>query len=176
MNNSELSNSQFVNMLKDMKYVEFIKESSKKFIDNFDNQIKNNLINNTAELEFLKLLLIEGRSNYFLQFNDSKKVFLLFKRNFKGMMVIGHNTPKDIVEEYFAGVPKVIELLHIHSIQKGEGRKMMKNLIKLAKNLKLDIVLWTETEENTNYFKSYGFENLGPVGARNENLMVYRYL
>lgn len=173
MNYSELSHLQFIELLEDKKYVESIKNSSKQFIEQFDYEIKNNLINDPAEVEFLKLLLVEGRSNYYLQFNDEQKAFILLKRNLKGMMIIGHNTPLSIIGEHFSGVPKVLELIQIHSVQKGEGRKMLKTLIKLAKALNLDIVLWAETEKNTKYFESYGFENLGSLGDKEENLMVY---
>lgn len=124
------------------------------------------------EKAFLSAILVEARSNFFMQFNEKKRVFLLYKRNFKGLMIIGHNTPRTNLKGYFNGHEFVLELVIIHSSQKGEGHKMIKRLLYLKKILKLPIVLWTESEKNVLYFEKYGFKNKGKLGDNNEFLMV----
>ena len=172
MNTSNISHGQFLNLMSDEEQKGMIKSSSKVFIDLFEERVKNKQIDTDKEKAFISAILEEARSNFYMQFNDEMRVFLLFKRNFKGLMIIGHNTPKPNLKDYLNGQEHVLELIVIHSSQKGEGHKMIKRLLNLSKKLKLPITLWTESDENVLYFEKYGFENKGQLGDNNEFLMV----
>lgn len=127
---------------------------------------------NESEKNFLKLILEEARSNFYMEFIKADIAFLLIKRNFKGFIRIAHNKPKEESKDYYNGAEYIIDLLNIHSYEKGEGHKMMKRVLRLGKELKLPIPLWTETKENVLYFENYGFKNVGQLGDNKEYLMI----
>lgn len=171
MNITDASHEMFVKLFADKKQKEMIRNSSKTFIRFFEEIVKNDKMDD-KEKSFLLAILTEAKSNFYVQFNLQEKAFLLYKRNFKGVMIIGHNRPGAQFEDYFKGHEYVIELTHIHSVQKGEGHKMIKRLLHLKKKLKSPVVLWTETKENVLYFEKYGFENKGRLGDKKEFLMI----
>lgn len=131
-----------------------------------------NMSLNESEKKFLKLIVEEAKSNFYMEFNQEDIAFLLIKRNFKGFIRIAHNKPKEESRDYYNGSEYIIDLLNIHSYKKGEGHKMMKRVLRFGKELKLPIHLWTETKENVLYFEKYGFKNLGQLGDSGEYLMV----
>lgn len=174
MNITEKSHKQFYEMINDDGYRKEVKNLTPKYVKRFEKIIQyDDGLNSEKDKAFVKAILIEARSNYYMVFNADKKAFILTKRNFKGAMIIGHYTPVGILKDYFNGYEKVIELVHIHSAQKGEGHKMMKNILKLKKELKIPIMLWAETDDNAHYFEKYGFKNYGRLGEIGEYLMIF---
>lgn len=79
--------------------------------------------------------------------------------------------PNPNFKVYYNDTPILLELLEIHSLQKGEGYKLMKQVIAIGKCLNIPITLWAETNENMLYFTRYSFTNLSKV--ENEYLMSY---
>ena len=70
MNNGERLHLEFLQVLEDKRMIENIKESSKDFISELDYSLKNLSIYDATQVSLLNLLLIEGRSNYFINYND----------------------------------------------------------------------------------------------------------
>lgn len=146
-------------------------EHSKLEIEDMIFSIKNMNLNE-SEKKFLNLIVEEARSNFYMEFNQDDIAFLLIKRNFKGFIRVAHNKAEVELKDYYNGAEFIIDLLNIHSYEKGEGHKMMKRVLRLSKELKLPICLWTETNENVLYFENYGFKNIGQLGVNGEYRMV----
>jgi len=175
LNISEKSHRQFHETINDEVYRKNIVNLTPKFVKKFEKIIENNNgLNVKKDIAFVKAILIEARSNYYMIYNSDSKAFILTKRNFKGVMIIGHYTPVEILKDYFKGYEKVIELVHIHSAKKGEGRKMMKTILKFKKDLEIPIMLWAETDDNAHYFENYGFKNYGRKGNEDEHLLILK--
>ena len=68
----------------------------------------------------------------------------------------------------------VIEVLNIHSLQKGEGYKVMQMVIDLSNQLQSPICLMVETEQHQKYFERYGFKNLVALEKENEYTMIFQ--
>ncbi|KAA9022914.1 hypothetical protein [Niallia endozanthoxylica] len=123
--------------------------------------------------QYLKWVSKQTEFNYYLALLPKGNGLILLKQNLKGAIVLGLNRPNEKLQPFFEGHHLILELLNIHSMQKGEGYKMMQKVISLSKKLDSPICLWAETEEIVQYFERYGFENYGALGENNECMMVF---
>lgn len=167
---NDYHNKMFVR-LSDYNQQKQIIKNSKLDVEDILYSIKNmNLLE--SEKKFLNLLIEEARSNFYMEYNEVDKAFFLIKRNFKGFIKIAHYKPNEKFKDYYNGSEYIIDLLNIHSYEKGEGHKMMKRVLRIGKELKLPLHLLTETKDNVLYFENHGFKNLGQLGDSEEFLMV----
>ncbi|MFP7200194.1 hypothetical protein SFC08_04390 [Lysinibacillus halotolerans] len=157
--------------VKDKTFIENVKQMTPKYRTFAEDQLKKiNEKEDFRKIEYLKWIVEQSKSNFYLGIRGSE--ITLIKRNFKGALTIGYNTPRDDLKHFYNGYDYIIELLNIHSFKKGEGYKMMKLLIELSKKAQSPISLYTETEVNVKYFERYGFVNIGRMGINNEYLMI----
>src|SRR5690606_2314274 len=94
----------------------------------------------------------------------------LISRNTKAIMCIALNTTNKKYLQYYNS-KYILDLLHIHSFRKGEGKKLMEAFLRIRRNLNIPGSLWTESSENVKYFEKYGFINLGRLGDSSEFLL-----
>jgi hypothetical protein len=127
---------------------------------------------NEKAKQYLKWVLKQTEFNFYLALLPKGRGVILLKQNLKAVLVIGFNRPQEDLKSFFEGHDFILEILNIHSIQKGEGSKMLKKVIDLSKKISSPICLWTETEENRRYFERYGFKNYSEVGEN--SMMVLR--
>ncbi|MBB6447614.1 hypothetical protein [Bacillus benzoevorans] len=123
--------------------------------------------------QYLKWVLKQTEINFYLAILPQGRGLILFKQNLKAAIVLGLNRPHEEVKSFFPGHDFILEILNIHSMQKGEGYKIMNKVIDLAKQLNSPICLWTESEENVHYFERYGFKNHGKLDGSDQWMMVY---
>ena len=123
--------------------------------------------------QYLKWVAKQTEFNFYLALLPKGNGLILFKQNLKATLVIGFNRPNENLKQFFEGHHFLIEILNIHSMQKGEGYKIMQKVIDLSKKIDSPIFLWAETEENVQYFERYGFVNYGALGENNEFMMVF---
>lgn len=171
MNNTNEYHKEMFDVISDKNHQKLIINNSKLDVDDMISSIKSMGLNE-SEKKFLKLVVEEARSNFYMEFNQDDIAFILIKRNFKGFIRIAHNRPKQELKDYYNGSEYIIDLLNIHSYEKGEGYKMMKRVLRFGKELKLPIHLWTEDIKNVLYFEKYGFKNVGQLGENKEYLMI----
>lgn len=125
--------------------------------------------------QYLKWVLKQTEFNFYLAILPQGRGLILYKQNLKAALVIGLNRPHEEVKPFFPGHEFVLEILNIHSLQKGEGYKMMKKVMELAEQTQLPICLWTDSEKNVQYFERYGFKNCGKIGESTEWMMVFEH-
>jgi len=128
---------------------------------------------NHTQKKFLKSVITQGTMKFYLfpSFNPAEPSIGVASKNLKAIMHVAfHTTDKKFLKFYDS--PYIIDLLHIHSFQKGEGRKLMAAFKELQKATNVPGSLWTESEKNVDYFKQFGFENLGRLGSDGEFLMM----
>lgn len=133
--------------------------------------IKNTQYNN-LESKFIDLLTQRAGKDYYIipTIDPNEQSIGIISPNLKAIMYVATNTTrKDLLEIY--NTPVVLELLHIHSFEKGSGKILMEIYVELQKALNISGSLWTESIENVRYFQNYGFENLGSLGFNKEFLM-----
>ncbi|WP_338452441.1 hypothetical protein R4Z09_11470 [Niallia oryzisoli] len=122
--------------------------------------------------QYLKWVAKQTEFNFYLALLPKGNGLILLKQNLKAALVIGFNRPNENLKQFFEGHNLILEILNLHSMQKGEGYKIMQKVILLSKKIDSPICLWAETEENVQYFERYGFENYGALGENNEIMMV----
>lgn len=128
---------------------------------------------NEKVLPYLKWVLKETEINFYLAILPQGRGLVLLKQNLKAVLIIGLNRPHQEIQSYFPEHEFVLEILNIHSLQKGEGYKIMQKVLGLAQKIETPICLWTDNQENVQYFERYGFKNHGPQPGSNDNLLIY---
>jgi hypothetical protein len=123
--------------------------------------------------QYLKWILKQTEFNYLLALLPKGRGLVLLKQNFKAVLVIGFNRPSQELKPFVQGHDFVLEILNIHSLQKGEGYKMMRKVMDLSEKLRSPITLIVETEQQQQYFERYGFKNYGAIEEENERMMIY---
>ena len=68
--------------------------------------------------------------------------------------------------------PFVLELQHIYSMQKSEVSSLIEVFKKVQKRVNVPGALSTESEQNVDFFKRFGFDNLGLLGDNGEFLLM----
>lgn len=124
------------------------------------------------ETNFIKEIMKQGEQNFFIvpTFIPNEPSVGLMSKNLNAVMHVALNrTDKKFLKHYDS--PQILDLLHLHSYRKGEGKKLMEAFLHIQGNLHIPGSLWTETIETMNYFEKYGFENLGELGDSSEFLM-----
>ncbi len=124
--------------------------------------------------QYLKWVLKQTEFNFYLAILPKGRGLILFKQNLKAVIAIGLNRPTEEIQSFFPGHNFILEILNIHSTQKGEGYKMMQKVIDLAKNLQSPICLWTDSEQNVQYFERYGFKNHGKLGENDDYMLIFQ--
>jgi len=122
--------------------------------------------------KFLKAIMNQGVMKFFIvpNLNPNEPSIGLMSKNLKSIMFVALNTTdKKFLKQYNS--PFILDLLHIHSYQKGEGKKLMEAFLQIHRSLNIPGSLWTEVSENVSYFERFGFENLGKLGKNSEFLM-----
>ena len=126
--------------------------------------------------QYLKWILKQTEFNFYLSILPQGQGLVLLKQNLKAVLVIGFNRPHQDLKPFVEGHDFVIEVLNIHSLQKGEGYKVMQKVIDLSNQLQTPICLMVETEEHQKYFERYGFKNLVALEKENEYTMIFQKL
>jgi len=124
--------------------------------------------------QYLKWVDKQTEFNFYLALLPKGNGLILLKQNLKAALVIGFNRPNENLKPFFEGHDLILEILNLHSMQKGEGFKIMQKVMDVSKKIDSPICLWAETEENVQYFERYGFKNYGELGENNEILMVLK--
>jgi hypothetical protein len=125
---------------------------------------------------YLKWILKQTEFNFYLAVIPKGQGLVLLKQNLKAVLVIGFNRPHQDLKPFVEGNDFVIEILNIHSLQKGEGYKMMQKVMDLSNQLPSPICLIVETEQQKKYFERYGFKNLDVLEKENEHTMIFQKL
>ncbi|WP_338472474.1 hypothetical protein R4Z10_06950 [Niallia sp. XMNu-256] len=128
---------------------------------------------NEKAKQYLKWILKQTEFNFYLALLPKGQGLMLLKQNSKAVLVIGLNRPQQELKPIVEGHEFVIEILNIHSLQKGEGYKIMQKVMGLSNQLHTPICLVVETEEQQKYFGRYGFKDYGALEKDNERMMIY---
>ena len=124
--------------------------------------------------QYLKWVLKQTEFNFYLAILPKGRGLILFKQNLKAVIAIGLNMPTEELKPFFPGHDFILEILNIHSVQKGEGYKIMQKVMDLSKTIQSPICLWTDSEKNVQYFERYGFKNHGQLGENEDYMMIYQ--
>ncbi len=128
---------------------------------------------NEKAKKYLKWILKQTEFNFHLSLLPKGQGLVLLKQNLKAVLVIGFNRPHQELEPFVDGHDFVLEILNLHSLQKGEGYKVMQKVMDLSNKLQSPITLIVETDEHEKYFERYGFKNEGAFENENERMMVF---
>jgi len=123
--------------------------------------------------KFLKWIDKETNHRFYIAHMSNDGSVGLWTRDFKVLVKVRMCWGNESVTK-LVGRQRVLDIESIHSFQKGEGYKVMKNVLSFAKRHELPVTLWTETKENVKYFERYGFINHGNHGTNNEYLMILK--
>lgn len=129
------------------------------------------LLNSSEKQEcgfILGLLKLAENGFYILPLGNFIQVFT---KDFKGTIAFNLRRPNENHAECF-NVPLMIEVDSLHSKEKGYGKKLMNSVINIANTINVPLCLWTETQNNTLYFKKYGFKTYGKRGKNQEELLI----
>lgn len=111
------------------------------------------------------------RDKYYLYISGGS--LHLFTRDFKSAISFNIKQPNPKHIDYFTD-DWIVEIDNLNSLKKGYGNKLMNEVLEITSVMKVDVCLWTESDNNTKYFERYNFKSIGKVGKDNENLMIRR--
>jgi hypothetical protein len=124
--------------------------------------------------KFLKWVEKESNHKYYIAHMSNDGAVGLWTRDFKAMFVVKMCWSNESVDKALGSNQRILDVESIHSFQKGEGYKIMKNILAFGQRHSLPVTLWTETEQNVKYFERYGFKNYGRCGINQEYLMILK--
>lgn len=124
--------------------------------------------------QYLKWILKQTEFNFYLSILPQGQGLLLLKQNLKAVLVIGFNRPHQDLTPFVEGHDFILEILNIHSLEKGEGYKVMQKVIELSNQLQSPICLMVETDEQQKYFEGHGFKNLDALEKENVRTMIFQ--
>lgn len=86
------------------------------------------------QAKFIKEIMNQGNLEFFIVpgLNPSEPSIGLVSKNLKSIMSLALNTTDKKFLKYYNS-PFILDLLHIHSFQKGEGRKLMEAFLQSPK-------------------------------------------
>lgn len=124
------------------------------------------------QLIYLQWILKASESDFYVVV-PSQGAFQLFNKDLKSAVSIMYCTTltqdtKRILKTY----REAIEIIELHSLEKGHGSKIVNDLINLSKKVQLPLSLYAETEELVGYYEQFGFINHGKLGENEEFLML----
>lgn len=122
--------------------------------------------------QYLKWILKQTEFNFYLALLPKGQGLVLLKQNLKAVLVIGFNRPHQELQSFVQGHDFVLEILNIHSLQKGEGTKMMQKVMNLSNQLHSPITLIVQTEDQGKYFERFGFKTYSALEKENERTMI----
>ena len=122
---------------------------------------------------YAKWLLNISKQNYYLN-QHGPDAISLFDISLGSKMAIRYcNTITYEARNIFKDLYKnAIEILSLHSIKKGEGKRLINEAITLSKDINLPLVLYTEIDDLVGYYEQFNFINYGKFGNNNEYMMV----
>lgn len=125
----------------------------------------------SIEIQFIDETIGMSKDFYLVPpINSNEPSIGFVTKNLNGVMHLAVNRARKEFRSYYE-TSDILDLLHIHSFKKGEGKKLMQLYLSLHQNLKISGSLWTETDDNVQYFEKFGFESLGRQKGRNDILM-----
>lgn len=122
--------------------------------------------------KFLREMIIQGQRNYFLV-NGAKfniPAVGLVSKSLKAVMFLSFNITDSKFIDLFKS-DDVLQLRHIHSFEKGQGKELMNDFLQIHKTLNTPGSLFTETAKLVSYYEEFGFINSGKRGDNSEYLM-----
>jgi len=118
---------------------------------------------------YQKVLSLTG-SLFFVSSSPFARSIGVMSMNLKAVMVIALRTTSRFQERY--GSAYTLELVHLHSFQKGEGKKLMEAFLSIQQDLDVPGSVWVEEIETVSYYEQFGFRNVGQLGSNEEFLMI----
>ncbi|WP_419744157.1 hypothetical protein ACN5ZK_13265 (plasmid) [Macrococcoides bohemicum] len=117
--------------------------------------------------------------NHQLEYIENEKIkFNLYTKDFKGYIHfrITDNTNKKslkkLVNKYI--YIYIIEIIELHSFNKGNGAYLIEKIKFFADNHHLAIFLYDANSKSDDYYPNLGFIDKGPLGKNMEKMMVYK--
>lgn len=168
MNVSEMAHKIFLEVIKDPS-LEKKSQNSRNFIKMV---LRENGVTNKKIIFYLKWVLEMSEKKFYLS-SPSAGVFFLISQDLKSGVTFRFCTSlteatKKILKVY----NECIEIIDLHSIEKGNGSKIINEFIVLSKNIQLPLALYAETDELVKYYQQFDFVNHGKHGENNEFLML----
>ncbi|HCQ3487920.1 TPA: hypothetical protein OH201_002034 [Staphylococcus aureus] len=147
----------------------------------FKNHVKHNqyeIFNSLLATSFFALTeehrtmisrVIMLKDKYYLYVSGG--VIHVFTKDFKAVISFNMKRPNQKFKKYFSD-SWMLEIDNLNSLERGHGKVLLNEILKIASLIKVEVSLWTETNSNTRYFEKYGFESIGKLGRNKENLMI----
>ncbi|PIC65324.1 hypothetical protein CSV79_01495 [Sporosarcina sp. P13] len=172
MNKSEMSHETFLTIRNQRFFRERFKTNTSSFRKLFGNLLSANAFANNTEKSFLNFLLDMSETKYYLS-SSSDATFILLNRDWKSLVSFRYcATLNEATKRVLGNQAKCIEIVELHSAEKGQGSLIMEDFISLSEGIKLPLALFAETEDLVKYYKRFGFINHGNLGIDNEFLLL----
>ncbi|MGG1880322.1 hypothetical protein ABDI30_22505 [Paenibacillus cisolokensis] len=162
----------FLEIRKDPNYSNYIMICSDLLRKQLYQYTKENMTIDRKQLIYLQWILDASESDFYVV-TPSQGVFQLISKEIKSAVSFLYCTTltqatKRILKTY----NELIEIIELHSIEKGHGSRIVNKLINLSKEVQLPLALYAETEELVKYYEQFNFNNHGRLGENKEFLML----
>ena len=124
------------------------------------------------QANYLNSLLELSNQSYYVYMDSNKRDYAVISREFNAYAEVRlcHRFPRSVKKKY-SPVKFVIEIVQLHSLEKGKGKMLLNELIKMANDLQVPLVLYAETQKNIDYFSQFNFYGIDK-GCNQETFMI----
>lgn len=172
MNQSEMAHKFFLEIQNDQWFITNLKKHSNPIRDEIALSLEENFALNNVVRSYLKWIIEMTEKGYYVSI-PSPGAFLLINSDIKSAVTFRYcTTITEATKRILKVYNECIEIIELHSIEKGQGSKIMNEFIALSHKIQLPLALYTETEELVRYYQKYDFHNHGKLGSNNEFLML----
>lgn len=138
----------------------------------FENLLSANTFTNNTEKSFFNFLLDMSENEYYLS-STSDATLILINRDWKSLVSFRYcATLNEATKRVLGNQVKCMEIVELHSAEKGQGSLILNEFISLSEQIKLPLAIFAETENLVKYYKRFGFINHGNLGIDNEFLLL----
>lgn len=168
MNKSEKAHKIFLEVRNDRS----LGAQSQYSRDFLNTVLKGNGVVNKKVTSYLMWILEMSEKKFYLSI-PSAGVFFLISRDLKSGVTFRYcTTLTEATKRILRVYNECIEIIDLHSIEKGHGSKIISELITLSRNIQLPLSLYAETDELVRYYQQFDFVNHGKLGNNKEYLML----
>ncbi|WP_059043925.1 hypothetical protein [Paenibacillus rubinfantis] len=172
MNQSELSHQLFLDFKKNPMFVKDLAKSSDMVRKNLKGILKGFGDKNSKQKTYLSWILEMSEKDFYL-LSPAQGQFFLMNRKLNSAVLFRYcTTITEETKRILKDCDECIEIIELHSTERGQGTRIMSDFIHLSQITQLPLALYAETIELTHYYEKFNFVNHGKLGSNKEFLML----
>lgn len=171
MNITEKTHRMYIMLLNDPTFKKTIKKDSPANRNRYQEFLNSGVLKREKEVSFVNFLLDMSENKYYLA--PLPEAAMLINREFKSIVTFRYCTSlTEATKKILVNYNECIEIIELHSQEKGQGTIIMNEFIELSESMDLPLSLYVETNDLVKYYNRFGFVDYGSHGGNSELLLL----